>query len=156
MRRHASHRVFTRKTVRPAGVLLLIVGIVLPLVSDARAEGVDSKERDAALVELGRRLFFDPVISASGERSCASCHDPDHGFSDARQFSPDDFGITARHSQPILDTVRNPSAHWDGEFKDVADLVQTRLSSAPDRLGTGRYQRSRRRSRPRPPRCPRG
>jgi cytochrome c peroxidase len=28
------------------------------------------------LAELGRRLFFDPALSASGKLSCASCHDP--------------------------------------------------------------------------------
>ena len=29
-----------------------------------------------ALVDLGRDLFFDPRISASGKTSCASCHNP--------------------------------------------------------------------------------
>jgi cytochrome c peroxidase len=30
----------------------------------------------AAMTELGRQLFFDPKLSASGEMSCATCHDP--------------------------------------------------------------------------------
>jgi cytochrome c peroxidase len=30
----------------------------------------------SVLAELGRRLFFDPALSASGKLSCASCHDP--------------------------------------------------------------------------------
>jgi cytochrome c peroxidase len=34
----------------------------------------------SVLTELGRKLFFDPGLSASGQRSCASCHDPAHAY----------------------------------------------------------------------------
>ncbi|CAN6484154.1 unnamed protein product [Victoria cruziana] len=34
----------------------------------------------AALSRLGRVLFFEPGLSASGRQSCASCHDPAHGY----------------------------------------------------------------------------
>lgn len=34
----------------------------------------------AALAEVGRQLFFDPSLSASGTLACASCHDPAHAF----------------------------------------------------------------------------
>ena len=36
--------------------------------------------RVATLTALGRKLFNDPALSASGRMSCASCHDPAHGF----------------------------------------------------------------------------
>lgn len=36
--------------------------------------------RVAALTALGRSLFFDPALSASGQLACASCHDPAHGL----------------------------------------------------------------------------
>jgi cytochrome c peroxidase len=32
------------------------------------------------LTELGRALFFDPSLSASGHMSCATCHSPAHAF----------------------------------------------------------------------------
>jgi cytochrome c peroxidase len=32
------------------------------------------------LVNLGKRMFYDPSLSASGKLSCASCHDPKHAF----------------------------------------------------------------------------
>jgi cytochrome c peroxidase len=41
----------------------------------------DAYARAAALEALGRKLFFDPSLSASGQLACASCHDPAHGFS---------------------------------------------------------------------------
>jgi cytochrome c peroxidase len=34
----------------------------------------------AALTAIGRALFFDPELSASGALACASCHDPAHAF----------------------------------------------------------------------------
>ena len=38
-------------------------------------------------IDLGRYLFFDPVLSGDGTLSCASCHRPDRGFSDGRPRS---------------------------------------------------------------------
>lgn len=37
--------------------------------------------------ELGRLLFFDPVLSNSDDIACATCHHPDLGFSDGRATS---------------------------------------------------------------------
>lgn len=34
----------------------------------------------SAVAQLGRQLFFDPALSASGRQSCASCHDPANGY----------------------------------------------------------------------------
>jgi len=39
--------------------------------------------RAEALTELGRKMFFDASLSASGVQACASCHDPHHGFAPA-------------------------------------------------------------------------
>ena len=36
--------------------------------------------RAADLAAFGRRLFFDPSLSASGQLACASCHDPRHAY----------------------------------------------------------------------------
>ena len=36
----------------------------------------------AQQIDLGRYLFFDPMLSGNGTVSCASCHHPDKGFSD--------------------------------------------------------------------------
>src|SRR5262245_35403575 len=50
-------------------------------VGAAYAPRPDGRPLDvAAVTELGRALFFDPGLSASGRTSCASCHDPRHAF----------------------------------------------------------------------------
>ncbi|EJZ19167.1 cytochrome c peroxidase, partial [Rhizobium sp. Pop5] len=39
--------------------------------------------RAETLTALGRKIFFDPSLSASGLRACSSCHDPAHAFGPA-------------------------------------------------------------------------
>jgi cytochrome c peroxidase len=38
------------------------------------------RQQSEALAALGRALFADPRLSASGRLACASCHSPDHAF----------------------------------------------------------------------------
>ena len=51
---------------------------------------VEAYTRARELAELGRMMFFDPSLSASGTVSCASCHDPRfaYGPPDAKQTGP--------------------------------------------------------------------
>lgn len=51
------------------------------------ASGITRVSISPNLVELGRTLFFDPILSSNGERACASCHDPSRGFTDGRTTS---------------------------------------------------------------------
>lgn len=107
-----------------------------------RAETRDAPDpRGEAKVELGRRLFFDPAASAFGRTSCASCHDPAHGFSDPERLSRDETGPTPRHSQGLLDLAESPGGfHWDGEFGDLRELVTSRLGT-PAEISSGATRR---------------
>lgn len=120
------------------GLGLAAVGVLaLPVARPAGAGPASAAASEQARVELGRRLFFDPIASRSGERSCSSCHDPLHGFSDPAVKSPDDVGHTKRHSQTILDSHLNPTAHWDGEFDTIEELVLARLDRVNGVKGVG-------------------
>lgn len=44
--------------------------------------GLTGKEDTRELRELGKSLFYNPVISSDGQISCASCHHPDKAFTD--------------------------------------------------------------------------
>jgi len=111
-------------------VLALILGASLA-DPRGRATADDAKitPRIQSRIELGRRLFYEPHLSRSGQRSCASCHAPEHGFSDPDRVSLDDIGTSRRHSQTIIDSKWNPSAHWDGEFSGVEELITRRLGN---------------------------
>ncbi|MDF1702913.1 MAG: cytochrome c peroxidase, partial [Planctomycetota bacterium] len=119
---------------------VLLIALVALVFATAEAGGKDrhAKARtpkEEALVALGRRLFFDPVVSRSAARSCASCHDPEHGFADPLRVSDDDIGRTRRHSQTLIDSHRNPTAHWDGEFETIEELVLARIGAIKGRRG---------------------
>jgi cytochrome c peroxidase len=55
-----------------------------------------------ARVELGRRLFFDPMLSLDSTRSCASCHIPSLAFTDGRKVSEGIKGRTVTRNSPSL------------------------------------------------------
>ena len=65
--------------------------------------------------QLGRRLFFDPVLSTDGTISCASCHQPDHGFASSTAIS---IGIGSkkgtRNAPTILNRGYGNHFSWDG------------------------------------------
>lgn len=71
-----------------------------------------------ALADLGRLLFFDPRISASGKTACASCHFPERGWSVTDARSRNDSGnLTSRKSQPLIGIGHFKSGTpfgWDG------------------------------------------
>jgi cytochrome c peroxidase len=55
-----------------------------------------------AQIDLGRYLFFDPVLSGDGTLSCASCHRPDRGLADGRPRSVGVKGQDAGRAAPTL------------------------------------------------------
>jgi len=53
-------------------------------------------------IDLGRYLFFDPLLSGDGTLSCASCHRPDRGLADGRPRSVGIHGADAGRAAPTL------------------------------------------------------
>lgn len=66
-----------------------------------------------AAVKLGRHLFFDARLSANGSVSCATCHDPEKGFSDGKALS-EGLATTDRHSQSLWNVAHQRWLFWDG------------------------------------------
>ena len=69
-------------------------------------------------IALGRKLFFDPILSGDGTQACADCHDPARAFVDSTlQFS---IGIDGnpgnRNSMPLFNMAWNIQNNffWDG------------------------------------------
>ena len=83
--------------------------------------------------ELGEVLFFDPRISASGTLACASCHDPDLGWSDGRQRS---FGHERRrgkrNSMSILNTAYYDHLFWDGRASSLEEQALTAIAGSAE------------------------
>ena len=71
-------------------------------------------------IDLGRYLFFDPILSGNGELACASCHQPQKGFSDGRALSVGANGQLTQRSAPSLwNSAFLSSFFWDARSNSL-------------------------------------
>ena len=100
-------------------------------------------------IALGRRLYYDPILSSDGTVSCASCHDPRYGFADPRPVSEGVGKKTGTRNSPSAANAAYFSAQfWDGrattleqqaegpvqnpvEMANTLAVVEKRLSADP-------------------------
>lgn len=86
-------------------------------------------------IDLGRYLFFDPLLSADGTISCATCHDPDQGFADGRGRSIGILGEPVKRAAPSLWNVAYlKSLYWDGRAETLEEQMKGPLY-AHDEMG---------------------
>lgn len=97
-------------SVRRFGILLLLCCHARAADSPPNTQ-IDALPRTAALptdspakVELGRLLFFDPILSATKDVACATCHHPQFGWADAR---PTPLGVHATGIGPERKLAQN-------------------------------------------------
>jgi cytochrome c peroxidase len=76
-------------------------------------------------IDLGRYLFFDPLLSKDGSISCASCHQPEKGFSDDLDRS---IGITGEKTKRSAPTLWNVAFidkfFWDARATTLEEQAQ--------------------------------
>ncbi|WP_326543399.1 cytochrome-c peroxidase [Pseudorhodoferax sp.] len=93
-----------------------------------------------AQAALGRALFADPRLSASGRIACASCHDPARGWS---VDAPVATGIAGRRGRRNPPDLRQAGAHaqwgWDGRGATLAAQALAPLLD-PDEMGNPSVQ----------------
>ena len=75
-------------------------------------------------VELGRRLFFDKLLSIDLSIACASCHKPELAFGDDRAISK---GVRERkgirNAPAIINRAYGKSMFWDGRIVTLEEQV---------------------------------
>ena len=82
-------------------------------------------------VALGKKLFYDKLLSADNTIACASCHKQEHAFVDDKKFSLGVNGqVGARNAMPLFNLgwaeTFNPTSHrfmWDGGNPDLENQV---------------------------------
>jgi cytochrome c peroxidase len=86
---------------------------------------------DEDLADLGRLLFFDPIMALRRDNSCAGCHAPQFGFADSQSIA---IGIrnngvvgpgrtgprNQRRSPMLLNSAFFPALMWNGRFSAVS------------------------------------
>ncbi len=77
------------------------------------ADSTNAVADNSDAARLGQYLFFDTELSADGQQSCATCHQPEHGFSDPEPLSTA-IGTTQRHTPTLINVALNRWFYWDG------------------------------------------
>lgn len=74
---------------------------------------------------LGRHLFYDPILSSDSTMSCASCHNQKSAFSDSpNSFSKGRNGtLIKRNTMPLFNLAWYPSFFWDGRASSIEEQV---------------------------------
>lgn len=121
---------------RPADTLPAVLALdAVPLGLGERPVPADNPLTEAR-VRLGRRLFFDPVLSADGTLACASCHQPEHGFA-----SPEGrpHGIRgqriARRAPSLFNRAYGTVFFWDGRAASLEEQALQPIAN-PAELGS--------------------
>jgi cytochrome c peroxidase len=89
-------------------------------------------------VRLGRWLFYDTRLSADGTISCATCHRPEHAFSEPTPVSTGIRGRKGRRKSPPIVNVAFPVFpfwFWDGRASTLAEQAAGPLES-PVEMGS--------------------
>jgi len=89
-----------------------------------------------AKIELGKILFFDPRLSMAEDFSCATCHDPKLGYSNAAPFA-----VGAKHavggmnSPTVLNSAYSKTMFWDGREADLEGQAGGPMTAAVEMAG---------------------
>ena len=111
---------------------------VLPAYSGLQREfpalnGETSPEK----AELGRMLFFDPILSKNQDMSCATCHNPSLGFSDGLPTAKgSDGNPLPRNSISLWNAGYETSLFWDGRAPTLEEQMSVPLHADNEMAGS--------------------
>ena len=93
-----------------------------PAGSRSSSKSGSGRRLDPELADLGRNLFFDPIMALRRDNSCAGCHAPQFGFADSQSIA---IGI---RNNNIVGHFRTRAA----QPAPLADAAQLGVLSGPD------------------------
>ncbi len=88
-------------------------------INDIPNNGNDNNTNQS-IVELGRLLFWDPVLSGGKDVACATCHHPDFGYADGRELA---LGIEAEGLGPQRRLL--PGSNESFGFRNSPTILNT-------------------------------
>jgi len=76
-------------------------------------------------VMLGKKLYFDPILSANNKVSCASCHNPQLGYTDQLVTSTGIFDQKGGMNAPtVFNSSFSPLQFWNGRAASLEEQAQ--------------------------------
>lgn len=115
------------------------------VLSPVAQPAVVSSNRYANLssaAELGKTLFFDPMLSANQAISCASCHQPGKYFTDGKKLAKGTRQLQ-RHTPTVVGLSSQYWFYWDGRrdslWAQALTPIEAEGEMAGDRVSIVRY-----------------
>lgn len=93
---------------------------------------VDDEATLKEIKTIGKLLFYDPILSSNGKRSCASCHKPTEYFTDTTVTSHltyDKQGQLLRNTPSLINVVYNHLLMMDGKHISLQDQAKDVISN---------------------------
>jgi cytochrome c peroxidase len=101
-------------------IVILVITAVAVIVSLASFKATG--KGPATKAELGKLLFFDPILSKNKTISCASCHKPAYAFADTSAVS---LGVRnrkgVRNTPSAMNVLLQEFFFWDGRAKTLEE-----------------------------------
>ena len=97
------------------------IGFIVPSHFPEPHYKLENNALNNASFQLGKMLFYDPILSADSTISCATCHAQVHGFADHNmKFSEGINGLLGERNSPALSNLAwQPSFMWDGGINHI-------------------------------------
>lgn len=128
--RNAAPRTTARTAALTAAALAGALGAQTPTatsteqVRDEPLRVLIAPQTDEAHVQLGKRLFHEPLLSKDGTVSCASCHVIAAGGDDGRAVSIGIGGAMGPINSPtVINAGLNFRQFWDGRARTLMDQI---------------------------------
>jgi len=84
----------------------------------------NNRNPSEAVINLGKKLFFDKNISAKGDMSCATCHLASKGYADGLKFGKNNSGnLLTRNTPTLLNSNFQKAFFWDGRSTTLEDQI---------------------------------
>lgn len=120
-----------------AGVFVMLLGMISSTAISGRLEPLKDVPIPAAnpqtpeKIELGKKLFFDRRLSGDGTMACATCHDPEQGYSDGLEISLS-YPTTRnwRNSPTLINVAFQKYLFHDGRSSTLEDQALFPMMSA--------------------------
>ncbi len=85
---------------------------------------------------LGKKLYFDKILSTNGEVACASCHAPHKGFADGSRTSTGiNNALGPINSPTVFNSAYNRFQFWDGRGSSLEDQAQGPVGNNKEMFG---------------------
>ena len=89
-------------------------------------------------IELGRRLFYDPILSGNNRQSCAGCHKPEKAFTDGlpQAIAFDGVTVLLRNTPTVLNSVLQTRQFYDSRVSTLENQLSAVVHNEKEMKGS--------------------